>query len=237
MFTLNKLVIIMLTLCFLFATGVVQADTVKLKNGSYFDGRIVEDTGLSVRMQVNVGVVEFKKDDVEEMTLADAEENAAIERLWGLSKDAPDAVSEDLVDAYLHEGKVKYQGRWISQDVYDVIKKEQEIKEKRYRFLQEKEYKERMKEQYQTADDDIVTQQAPSVLQSGPLPFSQKYKTFGKSSVAGNKTDVIATTHTQEERLPIAEDTTVGFTKVKKLGADTTKTIATTTDPYVKEDM
>jgi hypothetical protein len=236
MFALNKLGVVVLILCFLCGAGAVQADTVKLKNGSYFDGRIVEDTGSSIRMQVNVGIVEFKKDDIEDMTHANAEENAAIERLWGLSKDAPDATGEDLVDAYLHEGKVKYQGRWISQDVYDVIKKEQEIKEKRYRFLQEKEFKERTREQYQAVEDDVVTQK-PSALVSDPLPFSKRYKSFGKSSVAGNKTAVIATTQTPAEQAPIAQDIPGGLKMVKKLGADTTKTIATTIDPYAKENM
>jgi len=226
----------MMPMFFCMSVSVAQADTVRLKNGNYFDGRVIDDTGPSIKMQINVGTVEFKKDEIDEMTLADAEENAAIERLWGLSADVAEGTGEDLVDEYLHKGKVKYQGRWISEDVYDVIKKEQEIKEKRYRFIQEKQERERMKTEYQDGETE-VTAQTPSVFQSEPLPFSKKYKKFGTSSVAGNATEVVASTHTQREEAPIASDTNAGLQKVKRLGEQTTKTIATTTDPYRKETV
>ncbi len=79
------------------------------------------------------------------------------------------------------------------------------------------------------AQDDLLPSQKPVALQGGPLPFSQRYKKFGKSSVAGNKTNIIAETGGDEESEP---DAIGGLNKVTLFGSNKSKAFAETGATY-----
>ena len=46
----------------------VFADSIELSNGSYFEGRIIEETEETIVMEMEVGSVTFKKDEIEEIS-------------------------------------------------------------------------------------------------------------------------------------------------------------------------
>lgn len=198
----------------------VDADSIKLRNGGFFEGKILEDTGSTLKMEMELGVVEFKKTEIAEVVHADVEGNVELMNEWTPSDNEDEDVLKSseskLLDAYLNKGKVKYQGRWITQDAYDVIQKEREIKEKRYRFMQDRKKRESAQE---AADTDLRIGKNARVETSSAEtenPFASRTKTFG-----GTKTNTFgsaAITMTDEQR------NATGFGKTKTYG--TSKTFA-----------
>jgi len=140
---------IMITIIFVIV-GMGHADIIKLKRGISFEGKIIDETDTSYIAELDVGVIEFKKNEVEEIEQYSEIDNVKMIQEW--KGDVPAVSSESSDDASLfdeealakaeqeHERNklIKYKGRYITSEIYEIIQKERTIQERRYKFLQEK---------------------------------------------------------------------------------------------------
>ena len=159
-------------------------------------------------------------------------ETRAIEMQWDNgSKKSKEALSEEeALEKYLNRGKIKYQGRWISEEVHEVLKKEQDIKEKRYRFLQQKKKQDerRRQQEIQTRLKEEASEKkttnisAPKSRLSTFEAFQDKYKQEKASRVI------------VDNQLPgikkKEEPSSHGLKKISTFGSSKTKAYAVSSD-------
>lgn len=183
-----------------------QADIVKLKRGISFEGRIVEENDDEYIVELSVGVVSFKKSEVETIEYFTDLANDQLSKEWepaesDMPEDNDDALSADAVpdpdtnhmspvqapQADTDE-MVRYKGRYITPEVYEIIQREKDIQDRRYKFLQEK--KRKMAQQNAKpkpfAGSDIP--ESPPMIEPASEE-SPKNETFGarRSGVYGEK--------------------------------------------------
>ena len=224
------------------------ADVVKLKNGSSFDGRVLDENDEEVTISLNVGEVTFKKDEVAEVTYATEEQNQWIESHWAREKkpkEAGDTETEnkELVEQYLNQGKVKYEGRWITQEAYDVIQREKDVKQKRLRFLaaEKKRTQEREREERQEAVEGKNNERP--FAQTAPVSLSERYHKIQGESFGSSEGTTIATTSattTLKDRLQSLKNQETVAAEVKGMqgtpyGGTNTTTVTTVDNDYAEK--
>ncbi len=163
----REIAVIFLSFLFLMIAVPGNSDIIKLKRGISFEGKLIEETEDSYTFELSVGIVTFKKGEVDSVELQSEIENMAIAQEWEEEKiDSDDSVCPDETDkgkAVFEEekitpddnafdiekvddngrynGMIKYKGRYVTPEVYEIIKKEREIERKRYKFIREKRIK------------------------------------------------------------------------------------------------
>jgi hypothetical protein len=141
---------------FIFTASNANADIVKLKRGISFEGRVIEEADSEYIVELSVGIVSFKKNEVESIEYFTDLANDQISKEWAptssdTSVDQDDDISHqaagvsDIPSGAQKKSEdidpdkmVRYQGRYITPEVYAIIQREKEIQERRYKFLQEK---------------------------------------------------------------------------------------------------
>lgn len=198
------------------------ADIIKLKRGVSFEGKIIEEKDDFYVVSMEIGVVSFKKNDVADVVWYTQVDNAKMENDWqpedetlnsgeSLNSSEPMDTMGEGEDSDTKEDKVRYQGRYVTPEVFEIVQKEKDIKERRYRFLKEKERQEQEKKNSEIREKEIKTQDA----------YADK-----------NDTSAVDTQNAKDGQL--AETNSFGSTKAKPLGDNVTTGAAAAqkTDEY-----
>jgi len=139
-----------------------NADIIKLKRGISFEGKVIEDAGDVYVVELSVGVVNFKKNEVDSIEYVSDMSNDRMFEEWTApqiteSVNDADVVTKEMVEIPVDsaefvegyegaqvsaknsapaEDMVRYKGRYITPEVYDIIQKEKDIQQRRYSFIQ-----------------------------------------------------------------------------------------------------
>lgn len=155
-----------LVVMFLFHATAGRADIIKLKRGVSFEGKVVEETDAGYMVELQVGTIEFKKEDIADVELYSEMQNVTMAKEWEdqelMAIDAAEADEEELVSEKTvleplsltkvptgeedEEKLVKYKGRYITPEVYEIIQKEKEVRDRRYMYLQQQKAKKALEE-------------------------------------------------------------------------------------------
>ena len=125
---------------------IASADIIKLKRGVSFEGKVLEEKDDMYIVELGVGLVEFKKDEVEEIEVYSDLENVEMIHEWDESVKFDDDISdrdnddkkidEDslLNDDMARNDLIKYKGTYITPEVHKIIKRDQEVQNRRYKY-------------------------------------------------------------------------------------------------------
>jgi len=150
---LVSLLVIIIGVCG--ANSFAYGDIIKLSRGVSFEGKVIEETTDAYIVEMGVGVVEFAKDDVDDVEIFSTVENMKMLQDWenaeqeifeqqkASSAAGNDNYDEDslLNEANMRQDLVKFKGRYITPEVYDIVKKERAIKQRRYKYMQDEKRK------------------------------------------------------------------------------------------------
>ncbi|MBU1864366.1 MAG: hypothetical protein KKH94_11940 [Candidatus Omnitrophica bacterium] len=144
------------------------ADIIKLKKGVSFEGNMIEEKEDVYVMELDIGVIEFKKDEVQSIEVYSSLENVKMIQEWEETKQAKEGGEQqdgemgvDDQDSFLRkketvEQLVRYKGRYITPEVHEILTKEREIKERRYKFLKDQRRKQWEEELTVSKKDEIL---------------------------------------------------------------------------------
>ena len=147
---------------------IASADIIKLKRGVSFEGKVLEEKDDMYIVELGVGLVEFKKDEVEEIEVYSDLENVEMIHEWDESVKFDDDISdrdnddkkidEDslLNDDMARNDLIKYKGTYITPEVHKIIKRDQEVQNRRYKYLQTKKRSDDEKEKVDQKIDEII---------------------------------------------------------------------------------
>lgn len=139
---ITKTINITMTVILLFSLGVCPqdcfADILRLKRGVSFEGKLIEERADSYVFEMELGVVTFEKDEVDSLEVSSDLQNKQIQDDWkkeSLQKDSGDISDGESSEKIDMGGLVRYKGRYVSPEVFAIIEKEREIKERRQQFI------------------------------------------------------------------------------------------------------
>ena len=154
-------VLIVTTLLFSIICGYsAQADIIRLKRGMSFEGKLLEEKADSYVFEMNLGVVNFTKDEVESVEFYSEVDNKQMVNQWA-EIDVKDTAlqKDDFIDVQSevenNEQMVRYKGRYVTPEVYKIIEKEREVRERRYKFIQDKKIQEEQTQAESSAKDEL----------------------------------------------------------------------------------
>jgi hypothetical protein len=181
----------------MFCTASVYADIIKLKRGISFEGKVLEETDEMYVVELSVGVVHFRKNEIDSIDYLSDMSNDKIIKEWmpttvqgSLSEQehtASDIISSEIEKNVLDESiprneekrqnddLIRYQGRYITPEVYEIIQKEKDIQQRRYKFIQQQKEKTES-----TVSPGALLPQKPE--QTKEEPFGSKFNKFSNIS-------------------------------------------------------
>jgi len=155
-----------MTMFFSLSFNDCNADIIKLKRGVSFEGKIVEEKEDVYLVELSIGVVEFKKSEVEEIEVYSEIDNFEMTQDWEVSEPSEEDAKEEekkydkdsLLNQEIDEEKpIKYKGKYITPEVYEIIKRDQEVQTRRYKYLQEKKRKASEERKAEEKKEEIIS--------------------------------------------------------------------------------
>lgn len=204
--TIRSCIALIILTTMIFGVHHAYADIVKLKRGISFEGRILEENDDEYVVELSVGVVSFKKSEVETIEYFTDLANDQLSKEWEpVNSDEPEdqhvsrsdeSVLNDDANPMLpvqapqsnQDEMVRYKGRYITPEVYEIIQREKDIQDRRYKFLQEK--KRKMVQQAEKKKLFVGREKPEAPSQIKPVSEeSKKTETFGarRSGLYGEK--------------------------------------------------
>lgn len=189
-------IILVILFILVISATVTNADIIKMKRGVSFEGRVLSETEDEYEVELNVGIVHFKKEDVEEIEFFADIENAQMVQEWYDEKFADEKdEGTQIKDSEKIESRVaeitseenvsdkeliQYRGRLVTPEVYSIIQKEKEIQARRYKFIQEQQKKKENAFRSPIPDKEVIK---PSVIQKREENReSLRERTFGSET-------------------------------------------------------
>jgi len=159
---MNKIVavFVFILLVFVCSLSAGYADIIRLKRGVSFEGKIIESSSEEYVVEMSVGVVSFQKREVDSIEyFSDMQNNQMVEEWFPQQEYAKNVTTDTLENVpntvdigdpvKAADQMVRYKGRYITPEVYEIIKREKEVKNRRYKFIQDQKIKKEKKELYQ----------------------------------------------------------------------------------------
>ena len=150
----NKIVFFIVT--FFCISTVLSADIIKLKRGVSFEGTVLEETYDQYSVEMDIGTVTFNKEDVDSIEKQEVDDAFTLPYEYYGKTDGDEVVapidaaydegSSELLetDELLldeddpYEGIIKYQGRYVSPEVFGIMKRQQDVQGRRSDFVAKK---------------------------------------------------------------------------------------------------
>jgi len=155
---MNKIVavFVFILLVFVCSLSAGYADIIRLKRGVSFEGKIIESSSEEYVVEMSVGVVSFQKREVDSIEyFSDMQNNQMVEEWFPQQEYAKNVTTDTLENVpntvdigdpvKAADQMVRYKGRYITPEVYEIIKREKEVKNRRYKFIQDQKIKKEKK--------------------------------------------------------------------------------------------
>ena len=199
-----SVLLIAAVLCSTCFAAFAHADIIKLKRGISFEGKIIDEDEEQYTVELSVGTVSFKKTEVDSVEYVSEMQNDQMFKDWNMSgkeiiEEEPRDILGDQKEMSVpsddpetspieakppaekrKEDMVRYKGRYITPEVYNIIKREKEVQKRRYRFLKQQ------REKAQSKDAQNSTSQSSSSTPSRDEETEKRQSLGASKSVFGS---------------------------------------------------